>query len=139
MNPSGDKLAVAIISEGKLGIVSFDNSTGSIPYLFEIDFDSAVYGCEFSPDGSKFYMTNLNRVMQVDMNAGSPSDILNSLTSIYEFSYSDIGAMQTGPDGRIYISPDASDFLVRFISLMKLVLIVVLNLTPFTLMAVSRD
>jgi gliding motility-associated-like protein len=110
INPAGNKLVTAVLFSKKFEILNFNNITGEIEYLFEIDFAYPVYGCEFSPDGSKLYMTSQYQLYQVDLNAGTPDDIINSLTEIYEFD-NPLGALQLASDGKIYVSPDTSDFL----------------------------
>src|SRR5690606_25701049 len=69
---------------------------------------SDSYGCEFSPDGTKFYgrrTTSANNLIQWDLTAGSNMAIisstvlLNNSSSIYGVS-----GMQLAPNGKIYIA-----------------------------------
>jgi gliding motility-associated-like protein len=110
INPQGSTLAVAILFAYKFELFNFDNSTGTLSYLFDINFGNTVYACEFSPDGSKLYLISINKLYQVDMNAGTPEDIENSLTEIYSSDHF-FGAAQTAIDGKIYIASDTSEYL----------------------------
>jgi gliding motility-associated-like protein len=110
INPGGNTIAVALSWESKFEIFSFDNSTGMIAFLFEIPIGNQVYGCEFSSDGSKLSLSSQFNLFQVDMNAGTPENIINSLTEIHQFD-KPIGASQLAVNGKIYITCDTSEFL----------------------------
>ncbi len=111
-SPDGSKIVTAIWLLSKWEIFDFDRSTGILsnkieitrPYLF------SAYSCEFSPDASKLYICAYDTLMQADMNAGSQSDIQNSLTTIAVFN-SPAGAVQNANNGKIYITNDLSDSL----------------------------
>ena len=111
-SPDGSKIGTAIWLLSKWDISDFDNSTGvlsnsvqiNLPYLY------SAYGCEFSPDGSKLYITAQDTLFQADMNAGTQSDIQNSLTAVAAFG-SPAGAVQNANNGKIYITNDEADSL----------------------------
>ncbi len=109
-SPAGDKLCVAILRTRNYEMFDFDNSTGVISYVLSIPLIDATYGCEFSPDGSKLYLTDRFKLFQVNLDAGSEQDILNSLSELCTFN-SDVGAIQNANNGKIYISRDLSDSL----------------------------
>lgn len=93
----------------------FDMNTGIItgPYISEqypvnIGSGDGLYGCSFSPDNSRFYVSYFsnggsNFIYQYDMNAGSSNAVLASKTQVAT-SVSPMGAIQNGPDGKMYIS-----------------------------------
>ncbi len=121
-SPDGTRLAAAQATDN-LELFSFDACTGAIaPFAVIPKWGSGhlgqshFYGACFSPDGSKFYtstgwirVTGCSRVYQYDMNA---SDIAGSQTLIYDntapyitcLSIGGVGAMQLGPDGKIYMA-----------------------------------
>jgi gliding motility-associated-like protein len=111
-SPIGNMIATAILYYSKVEIFYFDKSNGTISEYFTINLGSPnkAYGCEFSPDGSKLYFTEIYKVHQVDMNAGTPDDIINSMTEIHEFS-SPVGALQLAKNGKMYITTDESEYL----------------------------
>lgn len=99
--PSGTKLAIANVSDF-VQLYDFNNSTGVLSnertLLIE---DWFLYGVEFSPDESLLYVTNnFGKLYQFNLNATDiPSSIFTILNS------SDIcGALQLGPDNKIYVA-----------------------------------
>lgn len=105
-SPSGKKLAVSVYS-GCLELFDFDNSTGTVSNPVVINSYSTMYGCEFSPDGSKLYAgtwftTNPGLVYQYDLCAGSSAAIIASEMIIANSSPLK-GALQQAPDGKIYV------------------------------------
>ncbi len=72
-----------------------------------------VYGTEFSPDGSRCYasFTNPPIIIQWDLLAGSSAAIINSADTIGNSTSLFIGALQIGPDGRIYVARYQGSFV----------------------------
>lgn len=111
MNASHDgaKLAVVINAGDLIEIFDFDNSNGTIsnPLTFPPNL-SAPYSVEFSPDNSRVYVSlNCGTIYQIDLLAGAPADIINSITLIGTNSGGIggmIGTIQIGTDGKIYIA-----------------------------------
>lgn len=112
-SPLGNKLAVAhtFVGAGAFEIFDFDANTGvlSNPIQFLNGKIPKPYGIEFSEDGHYLYVSTNNspsvpsRVYQIDMFAGTDSAIVASATKIYEnTTYKNSGALQIGPDDRIY-------------------------------------
>ena len=114
-SPCGNQLAMANwggFGPGALSsleLFDFDNATGVVSGAATIGqwttLNSGVYGVEFSPDNSKLYATILtpSRVLQYDLLAGSTSAIIASVDTLASYPTLYYGALQTGPDGRIYI------------------------------------
>ena len=111
-SPDGSRLALAFNFfpapfNGKVEIFDFDNATGVVsnPLAFSLPANnfSNVYGVEFSPDGTKLYISRpaARRIDQYNLSAGSSADIWNSRTVIGS-SAAMFGSLQLGPDGKIY-------------------------------------
>ena len=112
----GKKLgSVTYTNLNTMEIFDFDANTGIISnpitenYGFNASFPySGLYGCTFSPDNSRFYVSYFgsgedSKIFQYDMLAGTSTAILNSKTEIVS-SPNAIGALQNGPNGKMYIS-----------------------------------
>ncbi|MFD2787552.1 SMP-30/gluconolactonase/LRE family protein [Hymenobacter rubripertinctus] len=100
----GRKIALGIRDED-FELFDFDNATGRLSNCVLLPSIYRSYGVEFSPDGSRLYGTDLDgfRVYQFNLQAGSAAAIAASrvevgITSGYA------GALQRGPDGRIYVA-----------------------------------
>ncbi len=111
-SPEGNKIVTAILGLSKWEIFDFDNLTGILSNKTELSVSGLwiAYACEFSPDGSKLYIASADSLLQADMNAGSQSDIQNSLTKTGKLK-SIIGAIQNANNGKIYVTSDLSDSL----------------------------
>jgi hypothetical protein len=98
-------------------LFDFNNATGIVSNpATDTDFpgSSGPYGLCFSPDNSKLYVTfngSGNEIYQYNMLAGNGSAIIASRTSIAVESTYGLGAIQQGPDGKLYVAMAGSDFL----------------------------
>jgi len=114
-NAQGTKVAVAVgnIDPGFVDVFDFNNATGILSNDCRIVIDSAiggrVAGAEFSPDGSKLYVSGAGgccvRIYQYDILAGNGTcaDIRNSKALVVQSSQSGvINSLQIGPDNKIY-------------------------------------
>ncbi len=109
ISPSGKKIGLARCSMNgsntfPLEVYDFDNSTGIVFNSLIVKMTIQAYGCEFSSDESKFYACHTpgtTRISQWDLCAGSNTAIV---ASEYTFAASGVGAMQLGPNGKIYVS-----------------------------------
>ncbi len=87
-------------------LLDFNNSTGVVSNSQSIGGGvySHGYGCEFSPSG-RFLYTNCDySVFQYDLCAGTNAQIAASQTQVGTSATMWIGALQTGPDGKIYMA-----------------------------------
>ncbi|MBK7389075.1 MAG: T9SS type A sorting domain-containing protein [Bacteroidetes bacterium] len=113
-SPCGTQLAMANFGLTSLELFDFDNSTGVVSNALLLgQWASGMMGVEFSPDNSKLY-GSFNAppiVLQYDLGAGSPAAIIASMDTIGIATSSYIGALQTGLDGRIYLSKYNSGYL----------------------------
>ncbi|APG64290.1 hypothetical protein LPB136_02400 [Tenacibaculum todarodis] len=123
LSPDGSKLAIANQDSNAM-VYSFDNSTGRVSndgiILLNTGGDGQPYGVEFSIDSKKLYFSTVSsfrqdlsepevtyRLFQFDLIA---TDIPGSKSEIYRNNNGFRGALQLGPDGRIYATiPQAYD------------------------------
>lgn len=108
-SPDGKKLALAICKDSKIEIFDFNNSNGAISNPISITDQKYinVYGIEFSQDVSKLYVStsfiNFTQIFQLNLRAGTRDRIAASAVAIGNpASY--YGALQLGPDWKIYVS-----------------------------------
>ncbi len=122
-SPEGDKLAVVHFGltnvtggdgPGKVLFYDFDNSTGTVSNEIELYNGDAPYGIEFSQSGERLYTTvgigdgGQENGFLMQFNLSLPDNqIANSGTRILNQNGQDTsifsaGALQLGPDGRIY-------------------------------------
>ena len=116
VSPDGTKIALATSANNNtFEIFDFNAASGIVsnPVTLSSPDYSNPYGVEFSADGTKLYCstTNNNKVYQINMQAGSASAIIASATLIATSSSSNIGALQLGPDSKIYLARNLSFYL----------------------------
>ncbi len=104
-NADGNRIAMAFWGTmAILELYKFDNSTGILSSALTFN-EPDPYGLEFSPSGQYLYVSNFNThsLIQYDISTYDQATINNSKTTIY--SGTDyIGALQLGPDNKIYAS-----------------------------------
>jgi gliding motility-associated-like protein len=127
---NGKKLCVSnIITEttfnnisGQAEVYNFDNCTGTISDEIIIKNLPWCYGNEFSPNNQVLYLTSIlfpSKVLQVNLSAGSETDINASLQTIYTAPLAPsiqnrdyyLAGMQLSEDGKIYIVETSQRFL----------------------------
>jgi gliding motility-associated-like protein len=109
---SGNLIACAISGEmGTFEFFEFNRTTGEVFNGVQLLTESnrISYGVEFSPDDSKLYLSCIQtqEFFQFDLQAGGSSDIINSKTLIFTGVS---GAIQLGPDGKIYVNGRRSGY-----------------------------
>jgi gliding motility-associated-like protein len=113
-SPDGTKIAmVTYLGDtegfgdiGSLRVFGFDNTNGRVSDLGIRTFVNTPYGCEFSPDGTKVYVSWLNskRVNQYDLNTISESQS-TFVTLLRENGQGEqTQQLQLASDGKIYSS-----------------------------------
>jgi gliding motility-associated-like protein len=117
ISPNGKKLAyVSEIGHQKSQLFDFDNLSGKVSNGFILS-DSAAYGVEFSPDNSKLYLSRYKsfKLTQYDLTNTTPASITNSMIEVAQSpNFGEIeygGALQLGPDGKLYVARSFSPFL----------------------------
>lgn len=119
-----DKLAMTLIKldQGQVNaegvhLFDVDNATGAVSFDLTItptQADTSNYGVEFSPNGQFLYVQSMFNAdcRQYDLSSGVASTINASETLIgVSYTVAGGGALQLGPDGRLYVSRNAQ-FLV---------------------------
>lgn len=99
-SPRGDRLALALGGDQHFDLFDFDNSNGQISNPRSTgNIYNFAYGVEFSPDGSKLYVTSNQGLYQYDLSSALPGKPLGD--SIFLGGSPQV-AIQLGPNGVIY-------------------------------------
>jgi gliding motility-associated-like protein len=101
-NPSNDKLIVSHFkssNEGYLLLYNIDNNTGIVSNEMLLDSSSSYSSC-FSPDGTKIYYTQWDKLYQIDLNQPTIAAIQNSKTLLLTGIY--FTDLKIGLDQKIY-------------------------------------
>lgn len=113
ISSNGRKVGVALQYVSSIfELFDFNPATGvvsnCIPLTPSAISFNASYGCEFSPDGTKFYGTADGKIFQWDLCAGSNTNIIQS-----EYTVSNGGefSLQVAIDGKIYGTRQADSSL----------------------------
>jgi PKD repeat protein len=117
VSPQGTKIGLAIFNvsgPAPFEVYDFDPSTGGVSNAITLGTAASAYGCEFSPNGSKFYGAlggGSLQLYQWDLCAGTSSAIINS-----KFTFTTvtavIGSMQLASDGKIYMARNGATLSV---------------------------
>ena len=117
-SPDGTKLVGC--AQDTLEIISFNTATGSLtnPMLLPLPTDYRVYSAAFSPNNQLLYMNSRvsGEVYQMDISSNNSTTILNSrqllgLTNGGLLGGYKGGALQLGPDNKIYAAQNESTYL----------------------------
>ncbi|MEP6583788.1 MAG: gliding motility-associated C-terminal domain-containing protein [Ginsengibacter sp.] len=121
---NGERLIIPENDSNKIIVYDFDNQTGkfSNPIILSIPAGQTLEDIEISADASKLYFgcyevydpdaaAELHYIYQMDLNAGTPAAIENTLYQInagdrvacFKTCYILRRTMQLGPDGKIYV------------------------------------
>jgi len=104
-SPKGDILALTIYEENRVELFEFDNSTAEVKKKLKLPSKTpSAYGVEFSPNGERLYVGSFETgvIEQYNLNAPDNKAILKSRFEINKPTNFNLGAIQVGPDGRIY-------------------------------------
>lgn len=107
-SPDGKKLAVAInkMNTNNIEIFDFNNSSGIITHPISLTMGKSAYGITFSPNSTKVYVsseTGEDGIVQYDLRA---LIINQSAITVTPKNNTHYGALQIGPDEKIYIATD---------------------------------
>lgn len=107
VSPNGKRLALTIYLEDRVELFDFDNSTGTVSNRIKLPKTaSSAYGVEFSPDSDKLFVGSFatGLIEQYDLSDYSQAAISKSRVVLNKESKFNLGALQLGPDGRIYFT-----------------------------------
>ncbi len=106
VSPNGKKIGMALYRPPfSFELYDFNAATGVVSNALNLPVSAPAYGCEFSPDGTKFYgvlwaaSSVTKRLRQWDLCSGTNASIVASETA---FEDTQTGQLQLGPDGKIY-------------------------------------
>jgi gliding motility-associated-like protein len=120
ISPEGNKIALAIETDRLVELFDFNDQTGMITNAISFDCPNSqrTYGVEFSPDGTKLYISSWDPasfIYQFDLEYTGSGGIGNSAIKIYPTSISSDNiqraAIQLGPDKRIYVARRYQNYL----------------------------
>lgn len=106
-----DRLAMGNFFESDIELFDFDRSNGQVSNFrsWNFNFTPLLYGVEFSPDGSRLYISNLSNVVQYNLQAGNLAAIAASAVVVGGGGFTQPASLQLGPDHRIYIANGSID------------------------------
>lgn len=113
ISPNGRKLGLVItnfnVSVGTAHVFDFDASSGTVSNNVTLTGAVDMYGCEFSPDGTRFYAgdlgpTGVSVLRQWNLCAGNTNAVISSLDTIKVENGLQMAGFQLAPDHKIYIA-----------------------------------
>jgi hypothetical protein len=112
----GSKIASALYDEGTVEILDFNNTGGTISNpitLTGLTFTAGPYGLEFSSDSSKLYVTDgaYGKIYQLDLTYTASTDMIENVKEIIDITGATMGALQMGPDEKIYVADKDKKYL----------------------------
>jgi gliding motility-associated-like protein len=111
ISPKGDRIAYASFGKGIVEVFSFNSANGTVSNPLLINPETTApnqgpYYVEFSPDGTKLYVTVVNLstgreniLYQYDLSNSAEATVLNESPL-----NADPSALQLGRDGKIYVT-----------------------------------
>ncbi|MFL5731339.1 MAG: T9SS type A sorting domain-containing protein, partial [Cytophagaceae bacterium] len=123
INTCQDRLGIVYSdggSPGSIEIYDWDQTTGKVTALRRRVATGLpnLYGCEFSPDGKILYATSLNGNMlyQLDIASGT---VYSDPAWTSSNNRPEMGTMQLGPDGKIYVTNVSNSGLPAYIGVIN--------------------
>ena len=117
--PNGEKLISCLYDEDIIDIFDLNVTAGTLSNFITLTgftYDIGPYGVEFSSDSSKFYISEGagDKIYQFDLTYSGATDIIDNVIELPTISGSSftgatvsgasIGALQMGPDEKIYVA-----------------------------------
>ncbi|QCK16444.1 PKD domain-containing protein [Mangrovivirga cuniculi] len=113
-------LATTVPGENAIEIFQFNDSTGTISDPVRIDLGSTPFGLEFHSGGRKLAIsTSDGTVYEIDLTSFDAAEIQASLTALNATGSApggNIGALQTAPNGTIYLAIEGQSQLFPVIA-----------------------
>jgi gliding motility-associated-like protein len=114
-SPDGNRIGMPIDWIDRIEFFDFNKTTGVVsnPLTVNVTDDSSLgflrkYGACFSPDGSKFYYTNINSVYQLNLSTYTSAAIASSNTLIYSPNLEPIVypclQIEQAPNNKLYVA-----------------------------------
>ena len=114
-SPDGNRIGMPIDWSDRIEFFDFNKTTGVVSNLLTVNVtdDSPPeflrkYGACFSPDGSKFYYTNINSVYQLNLSTYTSAAIASSNTFIYSPNLEPNGypclQIEQAPNNKLYVA-----------------------------------
>lgn len=108
-SPDGKKLISLLYDEDIIDIFDFESSAGTLSNVISLtgfSFNVGPYGLEFSSDSSKFYVSEGagEEIYQFDLSYTSSTEMIDNIIRVASISGASLGALQMGPDERIYVA-----------------------------------
>ena len=114
-SPDGNRIGMPVDWSDRIEFFDFNKTTGVVsnPLTVNVTDDSnppflRKYGACFSPDGSKFYYTNMNSVYQLNLGTYTSAAIASSITLIYspllEPNNYYCFQIEQAPNNKLYVS-----------------------------------
>ncbi len=117
VSPNRKKVAIASFNSDTFEILQFNSKLGVLSGPLSITHPSFqhAYGLEFSPDNRFLYIASTlkgaQQIYQLDLLSPNAASLLQSRTLIGEISDSHFGALQLGPDHKIYVAINDADYV----------------------------
>ena len=114
-SPDGNRIGMPVDWSDRIEFFDFNKTTGVVsnPLTVNVTDDSNLpflrkYGACFSPDGSKFYYTNINSVYQLNLSTYTSAAIASSITLIYSPILEPNGypclQIEQAPNNKLYVA-----------------------------------
>ena len=114
-SPDGNRIGMPVDWSDRIEFFDFNKTTGVVsnPLTVNVTDDSTPpflrkYGACFSPDGSKFYYTNINSVYQLNLSTYTSAAIAFSNTFIYSPNLEPNGypclQIEQAPNNKLYVA-----------------------------------
>lgn len=124
LSPDGSRLAVALTMNGMnyVEIFDFDGATGTFSNFLQIQLPEnnppyQVYGVEFASNSDKLFVTAHNqaspqsKLYELLLHNYIEDSVEANIAELADVPGINLGAIQTGPDGQIYVARDGEQFL----------------------------
>lgn len=112
----GRKIAVGHYVKNAVELFDFNTQTGMLsnPIPLIDERLESPYGVAFSPNSKRLYVTNIldSLLIQINIDLPTPAEIQASITKIVQTNKIH-GAIQNGPDGKLYIAVYQTEGLSR--------------------------
>ena len=108
-SPDGTKLISCLYDENIIDVFDFTASAGTVSNfntITGVTYTNGPYGLEFSTDSTKFYISDgaADTISQYDLTYTSTTEMIDHMIDLPVISGASLGAIQMGPDEKIYIA-----------------------------------